>query len=105
VRLVDVIAHTMRAVFPAVYVITVPAPKDTLILNSLIVANTTPATLDQLRTRMQNLSNPVLRTLGMQAVQNTAVVPETSGLVFTDDHAPVEQVVDNMIIRYLRTGQ
>jgi spermidine synthase len=105
VRLVDVIARTMRAVFPAVYVITVPAPKDTLILNSLIVANTTQATLDQLRTRIQNLSNPVLRTLGMQAVQNTTVVPQTSGLVFTDDHAPVEQVVDNMIIRYLRTGQ
>jgi spermidine synthase len=105
VRLVDVISRTMRAVFPAVYVITVPAPKDTLILNSLIVANTTPATLDQLRGRMQDLSNPVLRTLGMQAVQNTAVVPATTGLVFTDDHAPVEQVVDNMIIRYLRTGQ
>lgn len=105
VRLVDVISRTMRAVFPAVYVITVPAPKDTLILNSLIVANSKPASLDELRSRMQDLSNPVLRTLGMQAVQNTAIVGPSSGLVFTDDHAPVEQVVDNMIIHYLRTGQ
>jgi spermidine synthase len=105
VRLVDVIARTMRAVFPAVYVIDVPAPTNTLILNSLIVANDQPASLDRIGARMQVLRNPVLRALGQQAVQNTTVVQPTSGLIFTDDHAPVEQVVDNMIIHYLRTGQ
>jgi hypothetical protein len=92
-------------VFPAVYVIDVPAPQNTLILNSLIVANDQPANISQVRARMQDLHNPVLRALGQQAVQNTTVVQPSSGLVFTDDHAPVEQVVDNMIIHYLRTGQ
>ncbi|HET8587073.1 MAG TPA: fused MFS/spermidine synthase, partial [Candidatus Limnocylindria bacterium] len=104
-KLVDVIARTMRAVFPAVYVINVPAPKDALILNSLIVANMHPASMADIGARMQQLQEPVLRQLGDQAVRETATVPETLGLVFTDDHAPVEQVVDNMIIHYLRTGQ
>lgn len=105
VRLVNVIARTMRTVFPAVYVIDVPAPKDTLILNSLIVANTHPATLGQIKGRMQSLSDPVLRALGVNALNATTVVNPTPGLVLTDDHAPVEEVVDNMIIHYLRTGQ
>ena len=105
VRLVDVIARTMRAIFPAVYVINVPAPPGTLILNSLIVANRQPATLAMIGARMQELQNPVLRALAQQAVQNTSIIQPTTGLVFTDDHAPVEQVVDNMIIHYLRTGQ
>jgi spermidine synthase len=105
VQLVNVIARTMRAVFPAVYVIDVPAPTDTLILNSLIVANAQPAAPDQIRARMQQLQNPVLRGLGVQAIGATTAITPTAGLVFTDDHAPVEQVVDNMIIHYLRTGQ
>jgi len=68
VRLVDVIARTMRAIFPAVYVINVPAPPGTLILNSLIVANRQPATLAMIGARMQELQNPVLRALAQQAV-------------------------------------
>lgn len=104
-RLVDVIARTMRSVFPAVYIINVPAPKDALILNSLIVANMHPAGVAAIGDRMQQLQEPVLRQLGEQAVRETTVVPQTPGLVFTDDHAPVDAVVDNMIIHYLRTGQ
>ncbi len=105
VRLVDVIARTMRAVFPSVHVIDVPAAQDALILNSLIVADNHPASLDDIRSRMQSLRNPVLRDLGVQAAKASTAVQQTPGLVFTDDHAPVEQVVDNMIIHYLRTGQ
>ena len=102
-RLVDVIARTMRAVYPAVYIIDVPAAPNTLILNSLIVADMQPAGLDEIRGRMQALPSPMLRQLGLRAVAASSVVAPTPGLVFTDDHAPVEQVVDSMIVHYLRS--
>ncbi|MCL4545442.1 MAG: fused MFS/spermidine synthase [Chloroflexi bacterium] len=102
-KLVDDIARTMSRDFASIYLIDVPSPSGALILNTLIVGNNSPASLSALTQRMKGLDNPVLASLGISAVTSTAVYHPTSGLVFTDDHAPVEQVVDNMIIDYLRT--
>lgn len=104
-QLVDDIARTMSADFRAVYLIDVPSPPGTLILNTLIVANNDPTSLSVLAERMSHVHNPVLRALGEEAIRHTVVYHPAPGLIFTDDHAPVEQVVDNMIIDYLRTGK
>ncbi len=103
VALVDDIARTMRLDFPSVYIINVPAPPGTLILNSLIVASPVPWNRDGIQTRVDGLNNGVLRQLGASAMQSLTLVQPSQGLVFTDDHAPVEQVVDSMIVHYLRT--
>lgn len=103
-RLVDVIARTMAQVFPSVYVIDVPAPPGVQIQNSLVVGTKTPGSLQQVEERLGGLRQPLLREVAAQATPHIAEIQPTSGLVLTDDRAPVEQIVDQMIIDYLRTA-
>lgn len=103
-RLVDVIARTMTNAFPSVYVIDVPAPPGVPIQNSLVVGTKSPGTLRQAQARLGALQNPLLREVAARALPQIVQVQPTSGLIFTDDRAPVEQLVDQMIVDYLRAS-
>jgi spermidine synthase len=100
-RLVDVIASTMRSVFPTVFEIDVDGYS-----NTMVIGTTTPTTI---ATFVQNASqlapDTILKTVAdwSQAGGNIREVA-SGGRVFTDDLAPVEWVIDQMIVDAARRG-
>ena len=101
-RLVDAMARTMLAVFPTVHAIDVPRS-----FNTILVATRLPTTPDNLIRNRANLnaSTPEL----LQYALDTSIqslVPTTPGqIVFTDDRAAVEQIVDSLTLNFLLNGE
>lgn len=102
--LVDALAATLAQVFPTVYAIDEPGPPDTL-GNTLLVATVQPTALSTFVAQVGQLSNNLpaeFLDFARQAVPQTRVVtPKMSALIFTDDHAPVEQVVHRIIWEFM----
>lgn len=94
-RLVDVIASTMKAVFPNVYIIDTERYD-----NSMVIGTRSPTSIDNFAANMASLDqgSPV-RTVANRAMR-TGNMREVaaSTVVFTDDDAPVQRVIDLMII-------
>jgi predicted membrane-bound spermidine synthase len=100
-RLVDVISSTMRAVFPNVYVIDLPSPQ----INSIVVGTNQPTQLGNFAANAAALANPTLRQVASTALTQGGVREVSSSpVVFTDDWAPVEKVIDEIILGYARGG-
>jgi len=97
-RLVDALAATMGRVFPSVYVIDAPES-----FNSLVVATRSPTTLADFRQNVAALENADLRGIAARAAGHVRVAPRT-GPVFTDDRAPVEQLMHSIAFDFL-TGR
>lgn len=99
-QLVAALAATLAQIFPAVYAIDEPGPPDTL-SNSLLVATVQPLTVATIRRHMANTPSmwppQVQAFIGTAAGQIRQLTPVTDAIVFTDDHAPVEQVVHRII--------
>lgn len=97
-RLVDAIAATLLEVFPTVHAIDVPGA-----LNTILVATAQPTLPEYLRTNWQALppdAHPLLRDALETAV--THLVPVTpADIIFTDERAPVETLIDSLVLRYL----
>lgn len=95
-RLVEVLASTMRSVFPSVFTIDVER-----YTNTMVVGTTCPSSIAAFGGNFAALdaNDPVLRVVAEQSLisgKMTSVAP--GGRVFTDDHAPVELVVDQIIV-------
>ena len=93
-RLVDALAATMRQVFPNVYLIDHPNAA-----NTLIVATIQPTRLDDFRANTARLRDPNLQTVAALALAHVRAATQTEP-VFTDDHAPVENLINDIIVRY-----
>jgi spermidine synthase len=96
-RLVDAITATLLQVYPTVHALDVPGS-----LNTILVATVQPTTAASLQTNLTQLGevDPLLREAVATAV--SSVVPTTpSDVVFTDERAPVETIIDSLVIRYL----
>ena len=116
-RLVNVLAGTMKAVYPHVFVINIPTA-----INSIVVGTTGQADLAAFRANLATVRQPVLRQVADVAAVNVCeyVPPGDSGTVsvadhcpfadslgrsvFTDDLAPVEQVIDQIILGYIQSN-
>lgn len=99
-RLVEALATTMRSVFPNVYLIDVNGT-----FNTIVVATKQPTTIATFRDNVAGLQNPLLKQVGEAAVLNGDIREWTTpGRAFTDDWAPVEQVIDQLIIDYVIAG-
>ena len=97
-RLIDGITATLLTVFPTVHAIDVPGT-----LNTILVATRQPTTPDALAANLAALppdADPLLRDALRTATANLAPIG-AGGVVFTDDHAPVETISDSIVIRYL----
>jgi predicted membrane-bound spermidine synthase len=93
-RLVDVIASTMKDVFPNVYVIDTER-----YANSMVIGTRNPSTIETFAENVARQPDGPVRTVGEQALKTGNIREVTeSTTVFTDDHAPVERVIDMMII-------
>ena len=97
-RLVEAITATLLTVFPTVHAIDVPGA-----LNTILVATVQPSTAADLQANLEALGpevDPLLRDALHTAVNN--LVPATSGdVIFTDERAPVETIIDSLVLRFL----
>jgi spermidine synthase len=97
-RLVQAITATLLTVFPSVHTLDVPGS-----FNSIIVATNQPTLTQNIIQNANQLpenSDPLLLKALGAAVDNLAPT-ESSDIVFTDERAPVETIIDSMVIRYL----
>ena len=97
-RLVEAITATLLEVFPTVHAIDVPGA-----LNTILVATVQPTAADNLAQNMALLEpgvDPLLREALQTAAAN--LVPATAGeVIFTDQRAPVETIIDSLVLRFL----
>ncbi len=104
--LVDAMAATMQAVFPSVYIVDAPdgAPEtgDSTLGNSLVVATKQPTSLNDLRANLPAFQAGILAPVATQTAASARVAAPPPGTpIFTDDRAPVEQVVHALVFRYM----
>jgi len=101
--LVDAIAATMQQVFPSVYIVDEPDQGSPL-GNSLIVATRQPTGLSDFQANLGRFSHPLLAEVARRAAPYARNAAPPSGTpVFTDDRAPVEQVVHRLVLKHLLT--
>ena len=100
-RLEHAMANTMLYVFPNVYRVDVPDS-----LNTILVATRQPTEAINLAQNFLNLdqaAHPILWTALNDATQNLKET-QTSDVVFTDDRAPVETIINDMTLEFLING-
>jgi predicted membrane-bound spermidine synthase len=101
-RLIEALAGTLESVFPSVYVVDVP---DTF--NSIVYATVQPTQAGNLAANLAQLearqAQPVLVSIVKRTVENLQPTP-VSSVVFTDDVAPVEQLTNSIVIRFILSG-
>ncbi len=100
-RLVDAMTATLLQVFPTVHAMDVPNS-----FNTILVATMQPTNSGNLSANLAALppeAAPLLRNTLALAAQSLVPV-HASDLVFTDDLAPVESLVDSLVINFLLSG-
>lgn len=98
-RLVEAMTATLSVVFPSVHTMDVPGT-----FNSILVATQQPTDASNLEANLAAIpeGTPLHATLALGVA---SLVPSVSSdLVFTDDYAPVELLVDTIVINFLLSG-
>jgi hypothetical protein len=110
-RLVHVLASTMRSVFPQVYILDVPT-----FGNSIVIGVKQPVGdgVANFRANMERIGDPVMTNVMEQALVGDEqggklpmrewTVADATQQPFTDDWAPVEWVIDQLIVRAAESG-
>jgi spermidine synthase len=101
-RLVDALSGTLTSVFPHVFTLETSGR----FTNTVVYATASSTTVDQFIARAQASPNPKLAPIVADALA-TGNVREVhaNGIVFTDDLAPVERLIDNIILGYIRNNR
>jgi len=94
-RLVQAMVATLGEVFPSVHVIAVP---DTF--NAIVVATVQPSDAANLQANYANLENIRLQTMVKRAEENLIEVTPAPP-IFTDDQAPIEQLTNDLILKFI----
>jgi hypothetical protein len=102
-RLIDGLATTMSQIFPSIHIMDIPGT-----LNTMIFATKQPTTADAFAANMIRLSqdaslNPLLLTTMSSTYVNLKPGYKTT-TVFTDDRAPIEWIVNDMVVRFVLQG-
>jgi predicted membrane-bound spermidine synthase len=102
-RLINGLATTMATIFPSIYTVDIPGS-----LNTMIFATRQETKPENLAVNLVTLSqNPTVHPLLLASMQvafaNLKTDYETTQ-VFTDDHAPIEWIVNDMVIRFILGG-
>ncbi|MBN1890709.1 MAG: fused MFS/spermidine synthase [Thermoflexales bacterium] len=94
-RMVEAMVATLSTVFPSVHTANLP---DTF--NAIVFATQQPTTPDNLRLNAGAMPHTFLREVAGEALENLYPVA-ASGVVFTDDKAPVEQMTNAIVLGYI----
>jgi spermidine synthase/uncharacterized membrane protein len=102
-RLIDGLATTMAQLFPSVHVMDIPGT-----LNTMLFATKQPTTVENFAANMMKFSqdtslNPLLVTTMATTYASMKPGYETS-TVFTDDLAPIEWIVNDMVVSFVLQG-
>lgn len=107
-RLANVLSSTMSSVFAEVYMIDVPANGNTMLIG---VPESVGDGVANFKANAARIQDPTLRTVMQMAVDTNALklpmrrwTGEDETRVFTDDHAPVEWVIDQIILNEVNEG-
>ncbi len=93
-RLVEALAQTMHSVFPNVYIMDTER-----FTNSLVIGTNAPTSLANFMVNTASLTNPLLQNVAQESNIYGNIREERSRTVyFTDDRAPVEQLIDQIIL-------
>jgi len=102
-RLIEALVGTIGSVFPSVHVVDVPTT-----FNTMVYATVQPTAAENLGFNLQVLQDlgapALLLDVVARAAANLAPTP-ASEIVFTDDRAPVETLVNSIVIRFVLAGQ
>jgi len=101
--LIDALVTTLLSVYPSVHIMDIPNT-----LNSMVYATVQPTTFEDLVKSYALLlddenADPLLVKVVEKAVMYYQPLPEPT-IVFTDDKAPVEWVVNKMVLDFLFAG-
>lgn len=100
-RLVEAMTATMQQVFPTIHTMDVPYS-----FNTILVATVQPTVSENLAANLALLppeTDPILSN--MLALGAASLVPtQASDILFTDDRAPVETLVDSLVLNFLLSG-
>lgn len=100
-RLVDALTNTLSYVFPSIHALDVPYS-----FNTILIATPQQTSTDNLFDNLADLpeaSHPMLRQVLNDATE--ALVPaERNDILFTDDRAPVETLIDSLVLNFLLGG-
>ncbi len=100
-RLVEALAQTMRAAFSNVYIIDTGRFE-----NSLVIGTNASTSLGNFFTNTAKLTNPLLKSVASASIAYGHIREEkTSNVYFTDDRAPVEQLIDQIIFDAVQKGE
>ena len=102
-RLINGLATTMGTIFPSIYTVDIPGS-----LNTMIFATKQPTTPENFATNLVILSeDPTVHPLLINTMRTTFANLKSgyeTTTVFTDDHAPIEWIVNDMVIRFILGG-
>jgi spermidine synthase len=100
-RLIQALVNTLGRLFPSVYTFNVPGT-----FNTEIMATMRPTSLATLQANLASVpSDSLLNTVAQEVLPVAQVAhPQPGGLYFTDDRAPVEQVIDQLLLDYVQQG-
>lgn len=102
-RLINGLATTMGTIFPSIYTMDIPGT-----LNTMIFATRQPTQPENFASNLVALSqDPSIHPLLINTMQVTFAHLRPGyepTQVFTDDHAPIEWIVNDMVIRFILEG-
>lgn len=100
-RLVDAMAQTLLEVFPSVHAMDVPRSFNTILVATM-QTSTAANIADNLSVLPADTDNMLRDTLNWGVSSLVPIYP--SDIVFTDDRAPVETLVDSIVLNFLLSG-
>ncbi len=99
-RLVNAMAQNMKTIFPNVYMINTER-----FSNTLVIGTNAPTALDNFRANTNLLTNITLQNVAYSSLNAGNMREEKQAHVyFTDDRAPVEQMIDTVILGAVEQG-
>ena len=91
----------MRAAFSNVYIIDTGRFE-----NSLVIGTNASTSLGNFFTNTAKLTNPLLKSVASASIASGHIREEkTANVYFTDDRAPVEQLIDQIIFDAVQKGE
>ena len=102
-RLINGLATTMRTVFPSIYTVDIPGSLNTMIFATKQKTISENFAVNLLAFSQDASVHPLLINT-MQVTFANLKTDYESSQVFTDDHAPIEWIVNDMVIRFILEG-
>ncbi len=102
-RLINGLATTLASVFPSVHVMDIPGT-----LNTMIYATVQPTSTADFAANLARFSgrqdiHPLLRST-MEVTFASMLPGYETTQIFTDDRAPIERIVDDMVVQFALAG-